>query len=253
VLGIITDRSPSIILWDANTHRVQQVDTGVRDILTLILWAKSSYPVLAVGTSKGNLLIYNHRTARKIPILGKHTKKIIGGAWSESNLLALIGEDKVLTISNDEGDTICISSLKGDAIAVQFAFMKADDKPPTNNNSQNCVSLILNKKSLFLLNLTDSENPIALSFQERYGFIVDYQWFGEGYVLVGFSTGIFIVVCTYYKEIGQELTQFKIHKESLTTFNVCLSTKKIASCSDNMYEINNYLLITFCYLLILFH
>ena len=202
-------------------------------MLTLILWAKSSAPLLAVGTSKGNLLIYNHRTARKVPILGKHTKKIISGAWSDTNLLALIGEDKVLTISNEEGDNVAISTLKGEGIAVQFAFMKLDDKPQGLTGAQNCVSLVINKKQLFLLNLTDSENPIQLTFQERYGLIVDYQWFGDGLILIGFTSGIFIVVSTYYKEIGQELSQYKAHKESLSAFNVCLDTKKLASCSEN--------------------
>ncbi|CAG2173153.1 unnamed protein product, partial [Oppiella nova] len=216
LLGIITDRSPSVVLWDANTHHVQQVDTGVRDVLSLILWAKTSAPLLAVGTTKGNLLIYNHRTARKLPIYGKHTKKIISGAWSDNNLLALVGEDRVLTVSNEVGDNVAINTLKGEGVSVQFAFMKLDDRP--QNTHQNCVSLILNKKQLFLLNLSDSENPIQLTFQERYGFIVDYQWFGDGMILIGFTSGIFIVVSTYYKEIGQELSQFKAHKEPLTTF-----------------------------------
>ncbi|XP_054159699.1 WD repeat-containing protein 19-like [Oppia nitens] len=235
LLGIITDRSPCVILWDANTHRVQMIDTGVRDVLSLIIWAKLSSPLLAVGTSKGNLLIYNHRTARKIPILGKHTKKIISGAWSDNNLLALVGEDRVLTVSNEEGDNIAISSLKGDGLTVQFAFMRLDDK--TQNTQQNCVSLILNKRQLFLLNLSDSENPIQLSFQERYGLIVDYQWYGEGLILIGFTSGIFVVVSANYKELGQELNQFRAHKESLTTFNVCLNTKRLVSCSENNVKV----------------
>lgn len=37
---------------------------------------------------------------------GKHTKKITCGCWSIENLLALGGEDKMITISNQEGDTI---------------------------------------------------------------------------------------------------------------------------------------------------
>lgn len=37
---------------------------------------------------------------------GKHTKKITCGCWNAENLLALGGEDKMITVSNQEGDTI---------------------------------------------------------------------------------------------------------------------------------------------------
>lgn len=43
-----------------------------RDQMSLILWSKTS-PLLAVGTVKGNLLIYNQQTSRKIPVLGIKT------------------------------------------------------------------------------------------------------------------------------------------------------------------------------------
>ena len=34
-------------------------------------------------------MLYNHRTSRKVPVVGKHNKAITCGAWSEANLLAL--------------------------------------------------------------------------------------------------------------------------------------------------------------------
>lgn len=37
---------------------------------------------------------------------GKHTRRITCGCWSSQNLLALGGEDKMITVSNQEGDTI---------------------------------------------------------------------------------------------------------------------------------------------------
>lgn len=178
------------------------------------------------------MLIYNHRSARKIPILGKHTKRITSGAWSEQNLLALVGDDRLLTVSNEEGDTICQSSLKGDGAVVQFSSAKLDERS-LGRNTDNCVSLILNKKNLLLLNLSDPENPIIMAFQERYGFIIDYHWHNEGQILLGFSNGMFIVISTYYKELGQELTQVKAHKESLTSLCVCMTSKKLATCSEN--------------------
>lgn len=62
VLGVIS-QSPQLVLWDANTKKKQNVDIGLRDILTCILWAKA-IPVLAVGTVKGNVSIYNHATSK---------------------------------------------------------------------------------------------------------------------------------------------------------------------------------------------
>lgn len=43
---------------------------------------------------------------RFVSFPGKHTKRITCGCWSTENLLALGGEDKMITISNQEGDTI---------------------------------------------------------------------------------------------------------------------------------------------------
>lgn len=41
-----------------------------------------------------------------ISFSGKHTKRITCGCWNAENLLALGGEDKMITVSNQEGDTI---------------------------------------------------------------------------------------------------------------------------------------------------
>ena len=78
---------------------------GIRDPLNVLVWAKSG-PTLAIGSYRGNLMLYNHKTSRRIPVIGKHSKAITCGAWSEANLLALGSEDRTLSISNSDGDTI---------------------------------------------------------------------------------------------------------------------------------------------------
>ncbi|XP_066952339.1 LOW QUALITY PROTEIN: WD repeat-containing protein 19 [Macrobrachium rosenbergii] len=233
LLSIINDRSPLVHVWDANSGRVQHLDSGLRDTLTFLAWSRTA-PLLAVGTAKGNLMIYNHQTSRRIPVVGKHSRKIQSGCWSTANLLALGGEDKILTISSSEGDTLRTTPLRGEPSDIQFSEMKQDERAM----SENTVSLIVAKKTLFLYNLNDPENPIELAFQNRYGNIVAYKWYGDGYILLGFSAGYFVVISTHLKEIGQELFQAKNHREVLTDIAISTSLSKAASCGDNVIKIH---------------
>ena len=72
---------------------------GIRDPLNVLIWSKTG-PTLAIGSYRGNLMIYNHKTSRRVPVIGKHSKAITCGAWSSGNLLALGSEDRTLSISN---------------------------------------------------------------------------------------------------------------------------------------------------------
>lgn len=94
----------------------------------------------------------------------------------------------------------------------------------------------MGKRTLYLYNLLDPENPIELAFQQHYGAIVNYRWFGDGYILLGFTAGHFIAISTHIKEVGQELFQIKNHKNTLTGITICPSIGKAASCGDNKYK-----------------
>ncbi|XP_017879178.1 WD repeat-containing protein 19 isoform X2 [Ceratina calcarata] len=234
LMAVISENSSAIILWDATTGKKSQIDAGVRDGLTCLIWAKRTC-LLAVGTQKGNLILYDHINARRVPILGKHKKKITCGAWSYEGLLALTSEDKVLTISTSDGDTKREIPLQGDASDIQFNEMKMDHRV----GGENTVSLIISKTTLFLYNILDPENPIELAFQKRYGFIVTYKWYGDGYILVGFETGYFTAISTHIKEVGQELFQVKNHRDSLTDLAINQVIGKIVTCGDNTIKIHN--------------
>ena len=43
--------------------------------------------MLAIGTDKGSLIFYNKKNSKKIPTIGKHTKKIVTGDWNLDGLL----------------------------------------------------------------------------------------------------------------------------------------------------------------------
>ncbi|XP_076468006.1 WD repeat-containing protein 19-like [Babylonia areolata] len=234
-LAVVCEQSSKLILWDSLSHETKQIDSGLKDTMTFLLWAKTSQ-LLAVGTTKGNLLIYNHQTDSKVSVMGKHTKKITCGAWSQRALLALGSEDRSVTISNAEGDTVHQVHLRGDPHNLQFSEMKREER---STSKENTLSVNVGRESLFFFNLDDSENPIDLAFQQRYGSIVSYQWFGDGYILIGFSSGYFIVISTYMKEIGQELFQARNHKNRLNDIAVSTTLGKAASAGDNCIKIHD--------------
>lgn len=78
---------------------------------------------------------------RKVPILGKHTRRITSGSWSNENLLALASDDNTISISNVEGDTIRQTSVRANPQNVQFSEMKGDERSQmgeiTVNTSRN--------------------------------------------------------------------------------------------------------------------
>lgn len=93
--------------------------------------------------------------------------------------------------------------------------------------------MIVGKKTLYLYNITDPDNPIELAFQQHYGAIVNYKWYGDGYILIGFAAGYFISISTHIKEVGQELFQIRNHKNSLSDIAISPTIGKAASCGDN--------------------
>lgn len=233
LLAIISQNS-TLILWDANANKKQSVDTGLPDAMSCLLWAKSS-PILAVGTTKGNVSIYNHLTSKRIPIIGKHTKKIMCGAWNADNLLALGSEDKTISVSNIDGDTLRVITLRSEPAEIQFSEMKLDERV----GGENTVSSIVGKRTLYLYNLLDPDNPVELAFQQHYGTMVTYRWFGDGYILLGFSGGYFIAISTHIKEVGQELFQIRNHKVRLADIALCDANGRVASCGDNVVKIHD--------------
>ena len=62
-LGILAEGSSTILLWESHSARLIEIESNIRDAGSCIAWSTSG-KILAYGTSKGNLLVYNHRTLR---------------------------------------------------------------------------------------------------------------------------------------------------------------------------------------------
>ncbi|VVC92258.1 unnamed protein product [Leptidea sinapis] len=197
-LAVITPNSNSVLLWECHANRKINIETGLRESPSCLAWAYGE-PLLAVGTQKGNMALYNHHTTKRIPIIGKHTKKITCAAWNRDSILVLASDDKSLSINNSDGDTLRVITLRDVPNDLQFSEMKTDER-------------------------------IAGENTQRYGSIVSYKWYGDGYILIGFSAGFIIAISTHIKEVGEELFQVKNHKDALT--DVAVFGGQAASCGD---------------------
>jgi WD repeat-containing protein 19 len=71
-LAVLQEDNNVVPIWNLTTRRLTRLDTNLTD-LTFLKWSKTGYD-LAIGTAKGNLLIYKASRNKKIPVMGKHTK-----------------------------------------------------------------------------------------------------------------------------------------------------------------------------------
>lgn len=235
VLAIVHTAKASVILWDAASDRASQFDTGEKKGLSFIKWAQQSM-TLAVGTTNGTLVLYNHQTSRKIPVLGKHgNKEICAGAWSIDDQLCLGGLDKMCTLSGEDGTSQFALPLQSEPAQIQFHESLSED----GEERVTTVSIMLGRQTLYLWSSAEPENPIELEFQSKYGSLVGYRWFGEDKIMLGFSDGYFIVVTTNLKHIGQELFQSVNHQTRLNDICASLALNKAATCGDDTVVIRD--------------
>lgn len=240
-LAILQDGNGVVPLWSLSNRRVVPLETNLRDP-TFLAWSKTGSQ-LAVGTLKGNLLIYNKQTKKKIPIVGKHAKKINCGSWSKTgNKLVLGSDDKTITISNDNGDTLLHTEVKYYPMEVNFTTMCGPRSPRSSGlQDDDTVSAVLDEKTLLLYNILDEkEEPMELSFASsdsgtgcKYGEIKHHEWLDEGLIIIGFSLGYLLVVSSNPKEMGMEKNVARIHASNLSTFAYNPHLKRIASAGDD--------------------
>lgn len=232
-LAVLQDNNSIVPLWSLNSRRVVPLESNLQDP-TFLCWSKTG-PQLAIGTAKGNLLIYNKQQKKKVPVVGKHAKRIVCGSWSMGgNRLVLGSEDKTITVSNEAGDTLIHTELKYAPVEASFCNRERRNNP---NGSDDTVSANLGGKSLLLLNIKDeNEDPMELTFATntpngpcRYGDLVHYEWFNDDMLMVGFSGGWIIVVATSPNEIGEEKYAVQIHSSRLHTFSYNPILRRVAT------------------------
>jgi len=234
ILAILQQKEETVMLWRHSENKLDMVEMNSKDP-TWLSWSKTG-PQLVIGTARGNLIIYNKRTMKKQTIMGKHSKRISCGGWHSDNIFATGSEDKTICLSNEEGDPLESGDseplrIKNDPSMLQIADVKSDD--PKDSERERVVSIVLGEVTLLLCNLKDPQKPTELAFQPKYGTIKAYSWIGDGYLVVGFSQGYIVVISSRLREISEELSSVKYHRNTLDCLCCSKAAGKIASAGDD--------------------
>jgi len=236
-LAVLCDGHSVVSLWNVYSKAHTSLETNLKDP-SFMSWSRTG-PQLAVGTCKGNLLLYNSDSKKSQLLAGKHSKKITCGQWNLDNKLALASLDRTMSINEASGELLEQAKLKYDPVDIQFNEQKMDDAKPSaaggsgGQGKENTVSINMGHQTILMYNMTDQDNPVELAFQPKYGEIATYKWFGDGYMMVGFSKGYIIAISTHMKEIGEELQSLKIHEQSLVDVAYNAGLNKLATCGDD--------------------
>ena len=92
-------------------------------------------------------------------------------------------------------------------------------------------------KSLLLYNLSNPDNPMELSFEPEYGTIVCHCWFGDSFLLIGFSRGQVVALSTHANEVTEEMWSKKVHPSSLYGISYSSVLKRAAAAGDSGVKI----------------
>uniref|UniRef100_A0A915BKE6 Anaphase-promoting complex subunit 4 WD40 domain-containing protein n=1 Tax=Parascaris univalens TaxID=6257 RepID=A0A915BKE6_PARUN len=204
------------------------------DVLALTNDKTTAVTLWEVGTKKTETLDAN-MGSRKVPVLGKHQRAITCGAFSDGDLLALGADDASITVSNMEGDSMYSFTCNSDPSLIKFNDLRRPADKTARTDTM--LSAVLGKKILMLVSLSDSENPINLQFQARYGDITSYVWFSDGYLLLGFDKGFVVCISAHASEIGQEIFSVQDFKTYLSYVHVNETFEKALMVGDNQLKI----------------
>ena len=70
-------------------------------------------------------------------------------------------------------------------------------------------------------------------FEAKYGKIIDYSLFGDGYIVVGFSEGYVAHISTHIKELKDEISSERVFQSTLDAICTNDLVYKMAVAGEN--------------------
>lgn len=115
-------------------------------------------------------------------------------------------------MSNYSSDTQFDSvSVKAEPKMLQWTRQKSDER----NVAQRTLTAVLQSKTLLMYEVNSTKQPLELVFEAKYGKIIDYSFFGDGYIVIGFTEGYVAHISTHLKEMKDEVSSDRIFNTTL--------------------------------------
>lgn len=201
-LAVMQAGTSCVTIFEVHSKAVFEIDTGLKET-SCISWS-STTPHLAIGTIKGHLMIYNKLDKSKVPVQGRHSKRIACAAWNSNGHLALASEDKLLSFQDQHGNGLSTAILKAEPTSMEFVQSKI-----RTNAKEQTLAVCAGRKSIYLFESSSDVAPNELKFADKYGAITCFQHFDDK-IVVGFGSGHAAVYVIQQNQLKDELISVKM-------------------------------------------
>ena len=209
-----------VTLWTKTDPNPYSVNSQVQGA-TFLMWRND---LILCGTSKGNIALIDSVRGGVTTIVGKHTSPILSGVWlnheSEDNvvkpLLVLGAADRMLSVSNLDGDTI--DQIELDDVPMSLSVYQETFLSVNKGGKSLCLYSLLEKKSLFDENMN-----------LKHGDIVFQGFLHDGNILVGCKKGSLLIVSNELDASKRIMSIQKLPFSSLEDVKYCKTKHMIAT------------------------
>ncbi|KAL0213416.1 hypothetical protein RCL1_007042 [Eukaryota sp. TZLM3-RCL] len=227
-LAVASPNSSQFILWESSSSQSSTVAS--HRPITCLAWSKKS-SVLAIGTDKGLLSVYNPFYRRLDKYLGKHQKKISLIQWSSSNILVMVSEDKTVSISKADDFSNVRDNFQLPSVPSFITFISSKFKGKMIENGIACCA-----GTLYFFSITENLPPRKLATEQI--FVSSLVVLPELFIVLGTDTGHVSVVSLRQNEadyfvIDKLIRHHLIRTSPVLSLSHCTATSRAAHSRSN--------------------
>ena len=146
------------------------------------------------------------------------------GDWSVEGHLITCSSDKMLTVSNHQGDTPYDSIMvKAEPRNIRWS--------PASTEAEKFLCCIIGKDKLCHINPKVNQSTKFIEFDKSYGKLSSFEWLNGQVIFITFESGVCAVVSMEEGRMGTELKNFRPHFGAIEAFNINYDMEKIAIAS----------------------